>query len=757
MTRLAAIAALLLALPALAQFEPRPQLAPEVTVEEVDQVTLSQLQRADKFFAEQQHGDGLEALRRAVEQQRQRLMPATGKSSPAGFTTYLPLREHGQRRLCEMPPEALLLYRSQVDGEAKTLLDEARLARSEPLLERIVQQYLASSSGDEAALLLGDATLARGDEVAARRAWLKLHASLRTSDNAALQLGVYPGLPWFMALRGRPLKLNEEETVALLTSAGGGPLLPAHPDPSVPLADVRARLIAASILEGNIARATWELGLFRTLHPTQQGQLAGRGGLYVDLLQQMLDQGRQWPAARSAKDWPTFAGNDQRNQVAAGNLAVEGPPLWSVELPRIKSDRDVIGAGRLRVAESNDGLLSYHPIVLGREVIVSDGQSLRAFELATGKVAWEVQVREESAVDLLTNQQAGVPRYTLSAAEGLVAATLPAPTIPGRRATTVRREELSRVVAIDLVTRKLVFEVVADDATMIFEGTPVIDRGRAYVVFRKQAEILPQLYVACYDLASSRRLWQQLICSAQSLGEGKHVEYANSLLTLSHDTLYCNTNLGAIASLAASDGVIRWLTKYPRAAFPAQKPERTDRHFFRDLNPCLVHQGQVICAPADCERIFSLDATSGQLVWTLPPNDAADVVHLLGVRGEYLLASGDYLYWIDVVTGQVATQFPAALPLGPGLALPSPRGWGRGVLAGDRVYWPTQTAIHVFSQVPERSGMFTLPKRIDEIDLQGQEVAGGNLVFVNGHMIVAGSDRMVGFRGAGLPPASAEK
>lgn len=756
MTRLAVIAALLLALPALAQFEPRPQLSPEVTVEEVDQVTLSQLQRADKFFAEQQHSDGLETLRRAVEQQRQRLMPATGKSSPAGFTTYLPLREHGQRRLCEMPPEALRLYRGQVDGEAKTLLDEARLARSEPLLERIVQQYLASSSGDEAALLLGDAALARGDSVAARAAWLKLHASLRTSDDAAQRVGVYPGLPWFMALRGRPLKLNAEETVALLTSAGGA-LLPAHPDPSVPLADVRARLIAASVLEGNIARATWELSLFRTLHPSQQGQLAGRGGLYADLLQQMLDQSRQWPAARPADNWPTFAGDYQRNQVASESIDVEGPPSWTAELPRLKGERDVVGAGRLRVAESRDGLLSYHPIVFGGEVIVSDGQSFRAFELATGRVAWEVQVREESAVDLLTNQQAGVPRFTLSAAEGLVAATLPTPTIPGRRATTVRREELSRVVAIDVVTKKLVFEVVADDATMIFEGTPVIDRGRAYVVFRKQAEILPQLYVACYDLASSRRLWQQLICSAQSLGEGKHVEYANSLLTLSHNTLYCNTNLGAIAVLATSDGAVRWLTRYPRAAFPAQKPERTDRHFFRDLNPCLMYQGQVICAPADCERIFSLDATSGQLVWTLPPNDAADVVHLLGVRGDYLLASGDYLYWINVVTGQVATQFPAALPIGPGLALPSPRGWGRGVLAGDRVYWPTQTAIHVFAQSPERTGMFTLPKRVGEIDFQGQAAAGGNLMIANGHLIVAGSDRMIGFRGAGIPPTSAEK
>lgn len=745
MMRLAAIAALLFAYPALAQFDAPPQLAPDVTVDEADQVTLAQLQRADKFLAEKQFSDGLETLRRAIDQQNQRLAPSSVKSSPAGFTTYLPLHEFGQLRFCALPPEALRLYRSQVDGEAKTLLDEAKRDRNEALLERIVQQYLASSSGDEAALLLGDAALARGDAVSARAAWLKIHPALRTSEEAAEQLGVYPGLPWFCALRGRPLRTSEEGIQKLLVGASSLGLSPAHPDTNLPLADVRARLIAASILEGNSARAKWELGVFRELHAGQQGRLAGRNGVYSDLLEQLLEQSRTWPQAVPADDWPSFAGSYQRDQIAASNIDISGVPIWTAELPRLKSDRDLIGAGRLRVAEHHDGLLSYHPIVFRGEVIVGDGQLLRAFELTTGRPAWEVQLRERSTVELITNQQVGVPRFTLSAHDGLVAAALPTPTIPGRRATAIRREELSRIVAVDLVTRKLVFEAVADDATMIFEGTPIIDRGRAYVFVRKQAEIMPQLFVACFDIASGRQRWQRQLCSAQSLGEGKRVEHANSLLTLSHGTLYCNTNLGAIAALSASDGAVRWLTKYPRAAFPAQKPERTDRHFFRDLNPCLVHQGQVICAPADSERIFSLDATSGQLIWTMPPNDAADAVHLLGVGNGYLLVSGDYLYWIHVVTGQVVTQFPAALPIGPGLALPSPRGWGRGVLAGGRVYWPTQSAIHVFTQSPQRTGMFTVPKQVKELDLNSADAAGGNLVLAGGRLIVATADRLIAF------------
>jgi outer membrane protein assembly factor BamB len=745
MTRLAAIGLLLIALPALAQFDDRPQLAANLTLDEVDQITLSQLQRADKFLAEQQYSDGLETLRRAIDQQNQRLAPAASKSSPAGFVTYLPLHELGQLRLCNLPPEALRLYRSQVDGEAQSLLEQAQEKHEPALLERIVLRYLASNSGDQAALLLGDAALARGDAVAARRAWLKIHPALRTTEQAAQQLGVYPGLPWFFALRGRPLKASDEAVRELLLSAAGENLLPAHPDASVSTADARARLVTASILEANAARAQWELSVFRTVHEGQQGRLAGRSGVYGELLQQLLEQSRSWPPAAAPEDWPTFGGKYERDQIAASAIEIGPTPLWSADLPRLKAERDVIASGKQRVAEDQSGLLSYHPIVFQGEVIVGDGQSLRAVELQSGQQAWEVLLREPITVDLLSNQQAGVPRFTLSAADGMIAATLPTPIIPGRRATTVRREELSRIVAVDLVTKKLVFEVVADDATMIFEGTPILDRGRAYVIVRKQAEILPQLSVACYDIASGRRLWQQPICSAQSLGEGKRVEYSNSLLSLSHDTLYCNSNLGVIAALSKNDGSLRWLTKYPRASFPQQKPERTDRHFFRDLNPCLVHQGQVICAPADCERIFSLDATSGQLIWTLPPNDAADVVHLLGVGNGYLLASGDYLYWINVVTGQVVTQFPAALPLGPGLALPTPRGWGRGVLAGDRVYWPTQSGIEIFAQAPQRTGMFTVPKQLKGIEFSGTDTSGGNLVRAGNCLILATADRLVAF------------
>ena len=57
-----------------------------------------------------------------------------------------------------------------------------------------------------------------------------------------------------------------------------------------------------------------------------------------------------------------------------------------------------------------------------------------------------------------------------------------------------------------------------------------------------------------------------------------------------------------------------------------------------------------------------------------------DAVHLLGVGHGNLLASGDTLWWIDAERGKVLRRWPDTTPLG----------YGRGILMGDQVVWPTR-------------------------------------------------------------------
>ena len=84
-------------------------------------------------------------------------------------------------------------------------------------------------------------------------------------------------------------------------------------------------------------------------------------------------------------------------------------------------------------------------------------------------------------------------------------------------------------------------------------------------------------------------------------------------------------------------------------------PDAAD-HFYRDLNPCVYSRGNVFIAPTDYEGILALDAPSGQLLWA--SDRTRDVVHLLGVGGGNLIASGRRLWWLNVDTGKVSYFWP---------------------------------------------------------------------------------------------------
>jgi hypothetical protein len=303
-------------------------------------------------------------------------------------------------------------------------------------------------------------------------------------------------------------------------------------------------------------------------------------------------------------------------------------------------------------------------------------------------------------------------------------------------------EKQGVIVGLDLKAQGRMlrgFPLRAESPIWNFEGTPLTDGVNVYVGLTKNDQVNAQAHVACYDLATGEQRWRRWVCSASTPGHGMRDEVSHNLLTLSEGSLYYNTNLGAIAKLATRDGTLEWALQYPRGAFPNQDPDRRDRHFFRDLTPCIIHRGMVIAAPNDSDRIFGIDATTGQLVWTTPVEVASDAVHLLGVAQERLIASGDYLYWFDAFTGQYHGQFPPPTKDAPGFALPSPTGQGRGFLAGNYVYWPTRERILVFEQLTTADGVFHLPVAKEPIDLAARGARGGNLLLVGDRLLIAGS------------------
>jgi len=434
-----------------------------------------------------------------------------------------------------------------------------------------------------------------------------------------------------------------------------------------------------------------------------------------------------------------------------------GRPIWRLPLPIQSWTDSADGANRLRIGEDSDRLLSFHPVVVDDLVLVGTDDAsvdVRAVDLHTGEFIFRTNSAPASAATYRNRLARTVPRFTLTGSGGRLFAC-----VIGQEVNTSAGRTLaarSRLVAIDLAGEgRMLFDVRLEAPTWrgdwSFEGAPVCDEAHFYVAVRRLDSVRAESHLACFDVRDGKLCWRQFVCAAQSLG-GDHREISNNLLTLDEGVLFYNTNAGAVAAVSADDGAIRWLARYPRAANDSDVPSDLDRSYrFRDLNPCLVQDGLVYVAPADCSRLFALDAATGQLIWTTPEEIGGDIVHLLGLGGGHLIGSGEGLYWFDAYNGQLAAQFSGGFHPSEGHARQQPRGYGRGLLANKNVYWPTRDSIFVFDQRITKTETGWHAVLVREIDLVSRRAAGGNLVMVDGVLLIASGDHLYAFNESGLP------
>jgi outer membrane protein assembly factor BamB len=406
-----------------------------------------------------------------------------------------------------------------------------------------------------------------------------------------------------------------------------------------------------------------------------------------------------------------------------------------------------------------DRLLGYHPIVLGDQVIVCDGVRVLAYNLndrPSGREgstslsiepAWKLDT--DNNVPQVSRMNAGIPRYTLTAVGNRIYTRMGASTPSGymNRSGTFAA---SYIVALDWGSpRKVLWQQKASDLVLPnrpadrgnrsvnFEGSPVANSHSVYVAVTDRRE-QTATYIACFDAETGARRWVRYLGAASSeidnfiamgmaFGPPVAGDYGHRLLSLDGPFLYYQTNLGAVIALEAESGSVRWVATYPR-----QDSGRMGQGSDRDLNPAVVHDGLAIVAPTDAGAIFAFAADSGHLVWkTDPISEEVKLSHLLGVAKGRLVATGDRVLLFDVQNGKLVSTWPDSGK--------SPEGYGRGLLAGNRIYWPTRNEIQVLDQ---RSGLRAEPPiKLMEV----YRTTGGNLVAGDGYLIVAQSDALVVF------------
>lgn len=637
---------------------------------------------------------------------------------------FVDLRDYCQRILAGLPPEARALYRNRVDPQAERWYRQGRDDRDPKALRLVVERAFCSSWGDDALELLGDLAFQDGrfDEA------LNLYRRLVADD--------------------------PDNPLALI-----------HPDPSVDLARVAAKKLLCRAAAGRTIAAE-ELAAFAQRFPGAEGNLAGRKGPLAQIVADALKADRLAPPDEGDERWPTFAGAPSRNHVPADSVDV-GSLQWRAPLERINPARPGNPYG-LRPASPNASatssqLLGYHPIVVGDQVIVCDGRRVLAYNLSdradaeggrstSVEPAWKYDPEGDEAVPQARQPVWVLPRYTLTAVGDRIYARMGVATPPvfmgmnrgGGEGTSIVALDRSRAGDKRLWTRRateltLPDRPAADRAarSVNFEGTPVADDRCVYVAITDRRE-QTATYVASFDAVDGSPRWIRYLGAASSendpfMGMGGMgfgglgaADPGHRLLSLEGSVLYYQTNLGALAALDAETGAILWVATYPR-----REAGRGGDAAERDLNPAVVHDGLVFIAPSDSGSILAFEAQTGRLKWrtdSIP--DEVKINHLLGVAHGRLVATGDRVLLFDVRDGKLLRAWPDS---------GTREGFGRGLLAGDRIYWPTRNEIEVLDQ--REGGRVAPPIKLAET----YRTTGGNLAVGDGYLIVSQSDALVVF------------
>lgn len=649
---------------------------------------------------------------------------------------YLDVATYCQILFSRLPPPALSIYRAQTDSQARLLFEEGRQSRRSAPLKRVVETAFASSFGDDALWLLGEFAWETGDLPRARNYWERLVP--------------LPAMP-------------SAETAVVLHYPRGG-----DGTAGIPLATVRARLVLCSLCEGARLRAELELASFRELHPEAVGQLAGREGRLVDLLEAFVAEDQTMQVRPECPPWSTAGGAVDRNGFACG-VPLTVSAKWSVPYPEFADSQ----FAKQSPVELTPHEPQYLPVTSDGKLFVSDGTQIAAYDLETGLPAWAgvggsaviyppVNAADPTKTDFPI---AGTPTYSLTVNEGRLCARLGIPTT--LRAGSEFRVH-SELVCLDVaagegkllwrVAESALQEFTAGElqgsppdrpaATIAFEGSPLCIGGKLYVAARRGHPRV-EAYVACLEIETGRISWIRKICTSLSTADESRNWASHQLLTAWGDQLYYCTDLGAIAALSASDGHLLWVRTYESmrqhsVRFDSPLPEPWVVNAPRPVpaHPLggLVAQGLLFVAPADSDRLLAVRAVDGILLWQRKLNDR--IAHLIGCQEGRLFVSGQRLTCVNAYSGDVEWTF--------GFSDPSGYGFGRGLLGSNgpagsgesHVYWPTREEIFVIN--PDRGWA------VDRVPLTALHGGtGGNLLAGAGGFVIAGPKRLTALRRSG--------
>ena len=252
------------------------ELSDSIDLDQADSAVRAHLERVRAYVVDRQWDEAVETLRQVMESHGSKMIPLTS-------SRFVNLADYCHVQLASLPAEALELYRHRVDPLAEQWYREGLARRGTTRLSEVVEKMFCSSWGDDALWALGEIELEKGNHGAARRAWERLVEvpPARIPAEVYVATRQRPGLPPEQAAlldrayaiesiaAGQFYRLRTDEALDDDTAQAlvqfwkseqvSVPRL-AYPGTTFPLADIRARLILVSIMEGSLDRAATSCG-----------------------------------------------------------------------------------------------------------------------------------------------------------------------------------------------------------------------------------------------------------------------------------------------------------------------------------------------------------------------------------------------------------------------------------------------------------------------------------------------------------------
>jgi outer membrane protein assembly factor BamB len=584
-----------------------------------------------------------------------------------------------QERLAGLPRASLETYRQRVEAEASALLEEGQRTRSPLPLRRLVDDLLCSRHGPTGLDLLGDLAFERGDFDEARHWWARTPSWATTAAS----------------------RLAAKRALAL-------------------------------IFAGRLRDAKTEIERFRERYPNAKGEFAGHKDLYATTLEKVLADAVRERIGNNEEPWTTFGGDATRNRTLSYALhwgLWDDGPAWRVPLPTLAAMGKEPPTDRGSLVRR----LAFHPIIIKDQVLIADHRSVISYHLTTGKELFRYALPNVAPT---LDPTVTMPRFTLSADRERAYVRL------GAAGIGPKTDGASWLVCLDLTEpeRKKPRELWRIEAKgdgksfAYFEGSPLVCEGRVYAALSLLTGQRVETAIVCYDTLGRHR-WTRWVCDCPEFEERNNgPRYRQHLLTWAGGQIVYASHSGAIVAVDSATGQPTWGARYPSRGPLTADAESSPR----DLTPCVYHDGCVFAAPLDSDRVFCIDAVSGQVRWE---TESVEVLHLLGAAdGRLLATTRNGVIAIRIATGLIDWLQPSEGHL------PS---MGRGLIAGRWLFWPTQDPQLPYRALALGSGRQQQTKKCVVPDTEVFDPAmlaslpPGNMVFGHGCLAIAGLRELV--------------